>query len=121
MALDTARKDDALPLLSGFQRLDMPDAQATVEEWVGEQLEPTTALRVRHMAERHHMAGLKAKADDYVDRHFVAVTKTEEWTMLESEEVGEVLGRDALRPGKEINVFHALVRWARGSGGGGLR
>ena len=58
VALDTSRKDDALPLLSGLQRLDMHDAQATVEEWVGDQLEATTALRVRHMAERHHMANV---------------------------------------------------------------
>ena len=116
--LDTARKDDALLLLSGLQRLDMTDAQATTEEWVVEQLDPASVLRVRHMAERHHMAGLKAKADEYVDRNFKKVTKTEEWEMLAAEEVGDVLARDGLRPCGEINVFHALVRWARGGGEG---
>ena len=40
--------------------------------------------------------------------------------MLPAEAVGEVLARDELRPGGEIQVFHALVRWAKcGDGGGG--
>ena len=42
--------------------------------------------------------------------------------MLPAEAVGEVLSRDKLRPGGEIQVFHALVRWAKcadGGGGGG--
>ena len=50
--------------------------------------------------------------------------------MLPAAGVEEVLTRDALRPGGEINVFHALVRWGRGGvegtssgeeGAGGLR
>ena len=39
--------------------------------------------------------------------------------MLPAEAVGEVLSRDKLRPGGEIQVFHALVRWAKCMDGGG--
>jgi hypothetical protein len=77
---------------------------------------------VQHTAERLHLGVLKARADEYVDQNFEAVTKTEEWQMLPASAVGEVLSRDKLRPGGEIQVFHALVRWAKcvdGGGGGG--
>jgi N-acetylneuraminic acid mutarotase len=121
VALDLDNKDAALPLIAGLQLLDMGDAIETVQTWVGDQLDPTSALRVQHTADRLHLGVLKARADEYIDKHFEAVTKTEEWQMLPAEAVGEVLARDELRPGREINVFHALVRWARagGSGGGG--
>ena len=119
VALDPACKDDALPLIAGFQLLDMEDAVETVAEWVGSTLDPTTALRVRHTAESLHMGVLKARAEVYIDTHFEAVTKTEEWQMLPAKDVEEVLTRDELRPHGEINVFHALVRWARGGGGSG--
>ena len=126
VVLDPARKDDAVPLLAGFQLLDMEDAIEIVAEWVGSTLDPTTALRVRHTAESLHMGVLKARAEVYIDTNFEAVTKTEEWEMLPAEAVEEVLTRDELRPSGEINVFHALVRWGRGgegevgaAGGGG--
>jgi hypothetical protein len=119
VALDLENKDDALPLIAGLQLLDMEDAVETVAEWVGSTLDPTTALRIRHTAERLHMGVLKARADVYIDTNFEAVTKTEEWQMLPAEAVEEVLARDELRPGGEIEVFHALVRWARGGAAGG--
>ena len=77
----------------------MEDAVETVAEWVGSTLDPTTALRIRHTAERLHMGVLKARADVYIDTNFEAVTKTEEWQMLPAEAVEEVLARDELRPG----------------------
>jgi hypothetical protein len=118
--LDKNNKDAALPLIAGLQLLDMGDAIETVQTWVGDHLDPTSALRVQHTAESLHMGVLKARADEYIDQNFEAVTKTEEWQMLPASAVGEVLSRDKLRPGGEIQVFHALVRWAKcGDGGGG--
>ena len=118
--LDHDNKDAALPLIAGLQLLGMEDAIETVQTWVGDQLDPTSALRVQHTAERLHLGVLKARADEFIDQNFDAVTKTEEWQMLPAEAVGEVLSRDKLRPGGEIQVFHALVRWAKcGYGGGG--
>ena len=119
VTLDTERTEDALHLLAGLQILNMADAQILVEGWVGAHLDPASALRVRHMAQRHHMAGLKKLADEYVDRHFDVVTRQEEWRMLSADEVREVLTRDELRPGGEIHVFQALVRWVRGDDVGG--
>lgn len=56
--------------------------------------------------------------DDYIDRNFDAVTKTEEWKMMSAEAVAGVLLRDELRPRGEIDVFHALVRWGRATTNG---
>jgi hypothetical protein len=117
--LDKNNKDAALPLIAGLQLLDMGDAIETVQTWVGDHLDPTSALRVQHTAESLHLGVLKARADEFIDQNFEAVTKTEEWQMLPAEAVGEVLARDKLRPGGEIQVFHALVRWAKCVGGGG--
>ena len=115
VVLDTKYKDDALPLVAGLQLLDMAKAVETVETWVGEQLDPTTALRVRHTAERLHMRRLNELAGTYIDQNFDAVTKTEEWQMLQAGAVEEVLKRDELRGEvQEITVFRALVRWVRG-------
>ena len=114
MALDADSKADALPLLAGFQRLEMGGAVEMVAEWVGACLDPSSALSVWRTAEMLHMGRLKAQAIEYVDTHFDAVTTTEEWRMLSAAGVEAVLTRDALRPGGEINVFHALVRWGRG-------
>jgi hypothetical protein len=124
VALDLDNKDAALRLIAGFQILDMEDAIETAQTWVGDNLDSTSALRVQQAAESLHLGVLKARADEYIDQNFEAVTKTEEWQMLPAEAVGEVLARDELRPGGEIQVFHALVRWAkrgakRGDGGGG--
>ena len=113
ISLDTSDKDAALPLVAGLQLLDMAEAQETVETWIGAQLDPSGALRVRHTAERLHMGLLKAQADAYINTNFEAVTETEEWKMLPAEAVEEVLTRDELRPAGEINVFRALVRWGR--------
>jgi hypothetical protein len=119
VALDPDARDAALPLLGGFQLLSMEDASETVEEWVGDHLDPASALRVQHTAERLHLGRLKKRADAYINQNFAAVTKTEEWQMLPAAAVGEVLSRDELRPGGEIQVFHALVRWATGGEQGG--
>jgi hypothetical protein len=58
VALDPENKDDALPLLAGFQLLDMEDAVETVAEWVGSTLDPTKApaRQVRHTAESLNIA-----------------------------------------------------------------
>jgi N-acetylneuraminic acid mutarotase len=118
--LDKNNRDAALPLIAGLQLLDMEDAIETVQTWVGDHLDPTSALRVQHTAESLHLGVLKARADEFIDQNFEAVTKTEEWQMLPAEAVGEVLSRDKLRPGGEIQVFHALVRWATCGDGGGV-
>ena len=119
VALNTNDTDAALPLLVALQFLDMPSAQTMVEGWVSAQLDPSTALRVRHFAQHYNMGDLEALAEAYFDTHFEAVTKTEEWRMLSAAEVEKVLTRDHLQPGGELNVFHALVRWAQRGGAGG--
>ena len=77
------------------------------------QIDSSCALRVRHMAEQYHLPALQGQATEYMDMNLAAVSEHDDWLALSAEEVGEVLGRDELRPGKEINVFRALVRWAR--------
>ena len=119
VALNTNDTDAALPLLVALQFLDMPSAQTMVEGWVSAQLDPSTALRVRHFAQHYNMGDLEALAEAYFDTHFESATKTEELRMQSAAEVEKVLTRDHLQPGGELNVFHALVRWAQRGGAGG--
>ena len=68
--LDKHNKDAALPLIAGLQLLDVGDAIETVQTWVGDHLDPTSALRVQHTAESLHLGVLKARADEYIDQNF---------------------------------------------------
>ena len=76
LTLDTQDKDAALPILAGLQMLDMSSGQRMVEKWLADHLEPTDALRVRHMAESFHLADLAAEAITFVDHHFAEVPPT---------------------------------------------
>ena len=113
VTLDTDNSDDVLHILAGFQLLNIDRGQATVEQWVVEHLESSNAIRVRHMAAAHGMRGLVDKVDAYIDRHFQQVVAHDAWLMLEPEEVAQILARDQLRAGGEIEVFRALTRWVR--------
>ncbi|KAH7717059.1 Protein KEL-3 a [Aphelenchoides avenae] len=68
-------------------------------------------LGIREFANLHNSTKTVESADRYIYKHFVSVSKSDEFLKLSVDRVVEILSKDELHVDSEEQVFEAGIRW----------
>lgn len=82
-------------------------------EFYRNKLNASNCLGVRAMADLHNMKQLKEAAHDFVLNHFKEVSKSDDFLLLDKEELSMVLQDDDLLVPHEEDVFIAVMDWVK--------
>uniref|UniRef100_A0A803WG36 Kelch like family member 17 n=1 Tax=Ficedula albicollis TaxID=59894 RepID=A0A803WG36_FICAL len=77
------------------------------------QLDPSNCLGIRGFADTHSCSDLLKSAHKYVLQHFVEVSKTEEFMLLSSCSVLDLISSDSLNVPSEEEVYRAVLSWVK--------
>ena len=75
------------------------------------QLDVSNCIGIYYFAAIHNCSELKIKALEYIEKHFISVSKGEEFLSLDATKIGEILSSNELNVEKEELVFDSLLRW----------
>lgn len=107
------RVDNVENLLSVACILQVEEVKDACSEFMKHQLHPSNCLGIRAFAEGHGCHELFKLADSYTKENFVEVVRNQEFLLLNSELMSELLCSDELNVSWESQVFEALVTWSR--------
>ncbi|XP_071653553.1 kelch-like protein 5 [Temnothorax longispinosus] len=80
-------------------------------QFLVKQLHPSNCLGIRMFADTQGCSELVEYAHAYTTKHFIEVTKNEEFLLLSANEVSKLLESEDLNVPSEETIFHALVTW----------
>ncbi|XP_071567577.1 kelch-like protein 5 [Temnothorax nylanderi] len=80
-------------------------------QFLVKQLHPSNCLGIRMFADTQGCSELVEYAHAYTTKHFVEVTKNQEFLLLSANEVAKLLESEDLNVPSEETIFHALVTW----------
>lgn len=98
-------------LLASACLLQVDDVKVACCNFMKKQLHPSNCLGIRAFADAHGCEQLFNIANDYAKDNFSEVCKNQEFLLLNSEQLNEILQVDDLNVSKEEEVFHALMSW----------
>ncbi|XP_024871271.1 kelch-like protein 5 [Temnothorax curvispinosus] len=80
-------------------------------QFLVKQLHPSNCLGIRMFADTQGCSELLEYAHAYTTKHFMEVTKNQEFLLLSANEVAKLLESEDLNVPSEETIFHALVTW----------
>ncbi|XP_071629827.1 kelch-like protein 1 [Temnothorax longispinosus] len=80
-------------------------------QFLVKQLHPSNCLGIRMFADTQGCSELFEYAHAYTTKHFMEVTKNQEFLLLSANEVAKLLESEDLNVPSEETIFHALVTW----------
>ncbi|XP_055335694.1 kelch-like protein diablo [Paramacrobiotus metropolitanus] len=80
-------------------------------EFVEDHLDASSCLMIHCLAEKHKNGDLTEKAKAMVLRHFVPVSQSADFLLIDAQKVVELVASDALHVEKEDEVLQAVKRW----------
>lgn len=98
-------------LFQASNLLQIHSAMKVCCSFLESQLHPTNALGILNFAEIHSCQDLKLASLKFVDTHFMDVVEGEEFPLLPSNQVSDILCRDEIIIKSEEQVFEAVQRW----------
>lgn len=98
-------------LLASACLLQVDDVRNACCEFMKKQLHPSNCLGIRAFADAHGCDQLFHIANDYAKDNFSEVCKNQEFLLLNSDQLNEILRVDDLNVCLEEEVFHALLSW----------
>lgn len=78
-----------------------------------EQLHPSNALGIKAFAELHSCEELYIRSYKYVLRHFQEVISTEEFLLLNFENLRDLISNNELNISSEEDLFMAVLHWIK--------
>lgn len=100
-------------LLVGASFLQLHRVRDACCDFLKKRLHPSNVLGVRAFADTLGCSSLVVSANKFVQKHFVEVSKSEEFLNLGFAEVKEIIGRDELYVLSEEQVFEAVMDWVK--------
>lgn len=105
------RVDNVENLLASACLLQVNGVKNACCEFMKSQLHPSNCLGIRAFADAHGCEQLFNIANNYAKDNFGEVFKNQEFLLLNSEQLNEILCSDGLNVLKEEEVFYALMSW----------
>ncbi|XP_002160977.2 kelch-like protein 5 [Hydra vulgaris] len=105
------RVDNVENILASACLLQVTDVRDACCTFMKSQLHPSNCLGIRAFADAHACEQLFDIANSYVKDNFGDVARNQEFLLLNSEQLVEILQSDELNVLKEDDVFHALSLW----------
>ena len=100
-------------LMLGASFLQLSKVRDACAEFLQVRLSPQNVLGIRTFAERVGSISLVKASDKFLQKHFKAVSESEEFLAVGLEDVSELVGRDELHVISEEVVFLAVLRWIK--------
>ncbi|XP_071629820.1 kelch-like protein 5 [Temnothorax longispinosus] len=105
------QEDSVETLLTTACLLQMNPVIKACCQFLVKQLHPSNCLGIRMFADTQGCSELVEYAHAYTTKHFMEVTKNQEFLLLSADEVAKLLESEDLNVPSEETVFHALVTW----------
>ncbi|XP_071088582.1 kelch-like protein 5 isoform X3 [Haliotis cracherodii] len=100
-------------LLSTACLLQLSEVVEACCSFLMKQLHPSNCIGIRQFADAQGCTNLYKVANNYVMENFVEVMNNQEFLILPSEEVCNLLASDDLNVPNEETIFEALVKWSK--------
>ncbi|XP_071629423.1 kelch-like protein 5 isoform X2 [Temnothorax longispinosus] len=105
------QKDSVETLLATACLLQLNPVIKACCQFLVKQLHPSNCLGIRMFADTQGCSELLEYAHAYTTKHFMEVTKNQEFLLLSANEVAKLLESEDLNVPSEETIFHALVTW----------
>ncbi|XP_078033560.1 kelch-like protein 5 isoform X3 [Augochlora pura] len=105
------RDDSVETLLATARLLQINPVVKACCQFLRNQLHPSNCLGIKVFADRQSCLHLLEYAHAYTIKHFVNVIKYQEFLLLSSKEVANLLESEDLNVPSEETIFHALMTW----------
>merc|ERR1719500_1089199 len=100
-------------LMLGASFLQLTRVRDACADFLQTRLTPQNVLGIRTFAESLGSVSLVTQSNKYLQKHFKAVSESEEFCQLGLVEVGELVAREELHVASEEIVFLAVMRWIK--------
>lgn len=98
-------------LLPAASLWELSAVQGWCCEFLIKQLDPANCLGVRSFADTHSCKELFQASDEYIRNNFSKVVQTEEFLLLSSKDVEDLVSESTLNVSGEEDVYNAVFRW----------
>ncbi|KAG7201661.1 hypothetical protein KM043_004391 [Ampulex compressa] len=105
------REDSVETLLATACLLQLNPVVKACCHFLRKQLHPSNCLGIRMFADTQGCSDLLEHAHAYTTKHFMEVTKNQEFLLLSASEVAKLLESEDLNVPSEETIFHALITW----------
>ncbi|XP_076391790.1 kelch-like protein 5 isoform X2 [Megachile rotundata] len=105
------REDSVETLLATARLLQLNPVVKACCQFLRKQLHPSNCLGIRMFADTQGCTDLLDHAHAYTTKHFMEVTKNQEFLLLSASEVAKLLESEDLNVPSEETIFHALMTW----------
>ncbi|XP_077258848.1 kelch-like protein 5 [Temnothorax americanus] len=105
------QEDSVQTLLATACLLQLSPVIKACCQFLVKQLHPSNCLGIRMFADTQGCSELVEYAHAYTTKHFMEVTKNQEFLLLSADEVAKLLESEDLNVPSEETIFHALVTW----------
>ncbi|XP_064610470.1 LOW QUALITY PROTEIN: kelch-like protein 18 [Liolophura sinensis] len=100
-------------LLVGASFLHLQTVKEACCDFLKQRLHPQNCLGLRKFADQYMCTSLVESANKYIQKHFQAVSKGDEFLSLSKAEVLDIISRDELHVTSEEQVFEAILAWVK--------
>ncbi|XP_018116976.1 kelch repeat and BTB domain-containing protein 8 isoform X1 [Xenopus laevis] len=98
-------------LFTAASIFQIPSLQDQCAQYMVSRLEPQNSIGVFSFADHYGHQELKEKAQDYIRKKFLHVTKEQEFLHLTKEQLISILNSDDLDVDKEEHVYDSIISW----------
>lgn len=104
-------EDNVEAVLAAASLLQLEHVAAICSRFLLDHLDVANCLGIRALADMLGLSDLKDGADNFVERHFGAISRGEEFAQLSATALQDLLQRDRLVVRSETEVLSACVYW----------
>ncbi|RXM31857.1 Kelch-like protein 20, partial [Acipenser ruthenus] len=109
----TVEEGNVQTLLPAACLLQLAEIQEACCEFLKRQLDPSNCLGIRAFADTHSCRELLRIADKFTQHNFQEVMESEEFMLLPSNQLIDIISSDELNVRSEEQVFSAVMAWVK--------
>ncbi|XP_062413567.1 kelch-like protein 20 isoform X2 [Pungitius pungitius] len=109
----TVEEGNVQTLLPAACLLQLAEIQEACCEFLKRQLDPSNCLGIRAFADTHACRELLRIADKFTQHNFQEVMESEEFMLLPSSQLIDIISSDELNVRSEEQVFNAVMAWVK--------
>lgn len=110
ISIDSTNVDE---LTKAATMLQFPEVKDNCAEFYSTMLTVSSCLGIEMIADRHNMVQLRGMARGFILDHFVEVSMSDEFVLLDVEYLSALLQDDGINITSEEDTFNAMMRWVK--------
>ncbi|KAK3732611.1 hypothetical protein QZH41_016081, partial [Actinostola sp. cb2023] len=107
----TITQDNIEGILSTASLFEIPEVVQECGEFMVEEIQLDNCLGIQSLASQYSLTSLKSKVDNFISWKFMNLCVEEEFTLIPSRQLDQIISQDSLHINGEDDVFEALMAW----------